>query len=258
MGVVTKISWCDHTFNPWWGCTQVSPLCDRCYAMMLDVRWFRRAHWGPGAPRRHFGAAHWGEPLKWDRSAQAERRRHRVFCASMADVFDNEVEQAARDRLWRLVHCTPNLDWVVLTKRIGNAPEMLPDDWRAGYPNLWLLISADQVGLERDLPKLLEIPAVVRGVSIQPQLAPVRLGKFASLLQWVINGGEAGVGARPFHLEWARSLVAECCSAGTAMYVQKLGCNVFEGGRRLRLRDYAGGDLNEWPADIRVRQFPIA
>jgi protein gp37 len=225
--------------------------------MTLDLRWFARAHWGPGARRRFFGDAHWREPLKWERSAEVDGRRHRVFCASMADVFDNEVDQAVRDRLWRLVRQTPHLDWIVLTKRIGNAREMLPDDWDAGYPNMWLLVSVDQAGLARDLPKLLAIPAVVHGVSIEPQLARVRLGRFARRLQWIINGGESGAGARPFHLEWARSLIAECAAAGTAIYVQKLGCNPFEGGRRLRLGDYAGGDWNEWPVDLRIRQFPI-
>jgi protein gp37 len=225
--------------------------------MTLDLRWFKRAHWGPGAPRRDFGDAHWRAPLKWDHLAEADGRRHRVFCASMADVFDNEVDQAMRDRLWRLVRRTPNLDWIVLTKRIGNAPEMLPDDWDGGYPNMWLLVSVDQAGLERDVPKLLAIPAVVHGVSIEPQLAAVRLGGLAPRLQWVINGGESGAGARPFHLEWARLLVAECSGAGAAIYMQKLGCNPFEGGRRLQLGDYAGGDWNEWPIDLRIRQFPI-
>jgi len=167
MGVVTKIAWCDHTFNPWWGCTQVSPLCDHCYAMMLDIRWFQRAHWGPGVPRRYFGGAHWHAPLKWDRSAQQEGRRHRVFCASMADVFDNEVDQV-RDRLWWLTRQTPNLDWIVLTKRIGYAPDMLPEDWGAGYPNVWLLVSVDQTGIERDTPKLLDIPAVVQVSASNP------------------------------------------------------------------------------------------
>jgi len=257
MGAVTKIEWCDHTFNPWWGCTQVSPLCDHCYAMMLDARWFKREHWGPAAPRRYFGDDHWQEPLKWEHAAQAEGRRHRVFCASMADVFDNEVDPAVRDRLWLLIRQTPNLDWVLLTKRIGNAPEMLPGDWRAGYPNSWLLVSVDQAGLERDVPKLLATPAVMHGVSIEPQLGPVQLGGFARRLQWVINGGESGAGARPYHLEWARSLVRECGAAGTAIFIQKLGCRPFEGGRPLRFRDYAGGDLNEWPADLRVRQFPV-
>jgi protein gp37 len=258
MGIVTKIAWCDHTFNPWWGCMQVSPLCDNCYAMMLDLRWFKGAHWGPAAPRRYFGDTHWREPLKWDHLARAEGRRHRVSCASMADVFDNEADPEVRGRLWRLIRQTPNLDWILLTKRIGNAPDMLPADWGEGYPNVWLLVSVDQAALQRDAPKLLAIPAVVHGLSIEPQLAPVYLGDFARQLQWVINGGESGAGARPFHLEWARSLIAECSSTGTAIYMQKLGYNPFEGGRPLRLSDYAGGDWNEWPSDLRIRQFPIA
>jgi protein gp37 len=256
MGAVTKIAWCHHTFNPWWGCTQVSPLCDRCYAMMLDTRWFKRVHWGPRAPRRYFGDAYWREPLKWDCLASADRRRRRVFCASMADVFDNEVAPAVRDRLWRLIRRTRNLDWLLLTKRIGNAPEMLPNDWGGGYPNVWLVTSVDQADLERDVPKLLTIPAVVHGVSIEPQLAPVRLGRFAPLLQWVINGGESGAGSRPFHLEWARALVAECRSAGIPIFVQRLGSKPYEGATRLRLNDYAGGDWSEWPDDLRIREFP--
>lgn len=256
MGAVTKIEWCDHTFNPWWGCTQVSPLCDHCYAMMLDVRWYKGAHWGPGAPRRYFGDAHWREPLRWQHAAHAEGRRHRVFCASMADVFDNEVDPAIRNRLWSLILRTPDLDWILLTKRIGNAPQMLPENWGAGYPNVWLLVSVDQTGVERDVPKLLAIPAVVHGLSIEPQLAPVSLGGFAQPLQWVINGGESGGEARPYHVEWARSLIAECRAAGTAIFVQKLGCRPFAGGRSLRLNDYAGGDMSEWPADLRVRQLP--
>jgi protein gp37 len=257
MGAITKIAWCDHTFNPWWGCMQVSPLCDHCYAMMLDIRWFKGAHWGPAAPRRYFGDTHWCEPLKWNRLAPIEGRRRRVFCASMADVFDNEADQAVRNRLWRLIRQTLNLDWILLTKRIGNASDMLPADWGEGYPNVWLLVSVDQAALERDASKLLAVPAVVHGLSIEPQLAPVHLGGLARHLQWVINGGESGAGARPFHLEWARSLIAECKNAGIAIFMQKLGCNPFEGGRRLGLTEYAGGDSSEWPADLRIRQFPI-
>src|SRR5262249_3713469 len=163
-------------------------------AMMLDARWFGRQHWGVRAERRTFDDAHWRQPLKWNLAAQAARRRGRVFCASMADVFDNEVDQAQRDRLWQLVRDTPHLDWIVLTKRIGNARRMLPRDWRGGYPNVWIIVSVDQAGLARDVPALLTIPAVVHGVSIQPQLGPVRLGGFARRLQWVINGGESGAG----------------------------------------------------------------
>jgi protein gp37 len=256
MGAATTIEWCDHTFNPWWGCTEVSPLCDRCYARTLDVRWFKGAHWGAAAKRRYFGDTHWREPIKWDRRALSQHRRNRVFCASMGDVFDNEVEQPLREQLWSLIRETPNLDWVILTKRIGNAAKMLPTDWGAGYPNVWLLASVDQMALERDAPKLLAIPAVVHGVSIEPQLAPVCLGNFARVLQWVIVGGESGAGARPFHLEWARSLIVECEASGTPIFVQKMGCKPFEQGRPLRFNDYAGSDLTEWPGDLRIRQFP--
>jgi protein gp37 len=256
MGAVTKIEWCDHTFNPWWGCTQVSPLCDHCYAMMLDARWFGRAHWGARAGRRTFDDAHWRQPLRWNAAASAAGLRRRVFCASMADVFDNEVDAAQRDRLWQLVRDTPSLDWIVLTKRIGNARHMLPKDWCDGYPNVWLIVSVDQVGIARDVPTLLKIPAIVHGVSVQPQLAPVQLGALARRLQWVINGGESGAGARPFHLEWARALVAECGRAGVPIFVQRLGGKPFQAGERLRLKDRAGADLAEWPAELRIRQWP--
>lgn len=149
----------------------------------------------------------------------------------MADVFDNQADPAVRDRLWQVIRRTCNLDWLLLTKRIGNAQKMLPDDWGNGYPNVWLIVSVDQAALDREVPKLLTIPAVVHGVSIEPQLALVRLGAFAPLLQWVINGGESGGGARPFHLEWARSLVAECRSAVTPIFVQRLGSKPHVGGR---------------------------
>ncbi len=256
MGAVTKIEWCHHTFNPWWGCTQVSPLCDHCYAMMADARWFRRVHWGPGAPRRYFDDEYWVQPLRWDRRAADAGYRRRVFCASMADVFDNDADPAARHRLWRLIRRTPNLDWLLLTKRIGNAPKMLPADWRDGYPNVWLIVSVDQAALGRDVPKLVDIPAVVHGVSIEPQLAPVRLGRFAPLLRWVINGGESGAGSRPFHLEWARLLAAECRSAGIPIFVQRLGSNPHNRGVPLRLKDRAGRNWSEWPVDLRIRQLP--
>jgi protein gp37 len=256
MGAITKIAWCHHTFNPWWGCSQVSPLCDHCYAMMLDARWLKRRHWGARSPRRYFPEAYWAAPLAWDRLAGADGCRRRVFCASMADVFDNKADPAVRDRLWRLIRRTPNLDWLLLTKRIGNAPKMLPDDWEGGYPNVWLIVSVDQTALERDVPKLLSVPAALRGVSIEPQLAPVSLGEFAPKLQWVINGGESGAGSRPFHLEWARALVAECRNAGVPLFLQRLGSKPHERNTRLHLRDHAGGDWSEWPADLRVREFP--
>jgi protein gp37 len=255
MGRNTKIEWCHHTFNPWWGCTRVSPLCDRCYAMMLDARWFKRAHWGPRAPRRYFSDAYWAQPLGWNESATDAGRR-RVFCASMADIFDNQADPEIRVRLWELIRRTRSLDWLLLTKRIGNARKMLPPDWGDGYPNVWLIVSTDQARLARDVSGLVSVPAAIHGISIEPQLAPLRLGKFVEGLRWVINGGESGAGSRPFHIEWARSLVAECRAAAIPIFIQRLGSKPYEAGVRLRLRDRAGANWNEWRADLRVREFP--
>ena len=155
MGIVTKIEWCDHTFNPWWGCTQVSPLCERCYAMMLDARWFGRTHWGSHAPRRYFDDAHWRQPLKWDRMAQAAGQRRRVFCASMADVFDKRWPAGVRPRLWGLIRRTPNLDWLLLTKRPENVAPDLPPDWKGGWPNVMLGVTVESAQYLRRICELL-------------------------------------------------------------------------------------------------------
>lgn len=207
----TKIEWCDHTFNPWVGCARVSPGCDHCYA----EAWSRRAGnadlW-QGA-RRRTSAANWRLPVKWNRRAELQHRawqeglalfgvdeaeciargfikprRPRVFCASLADVFDNLVPGHWRWDLFRLIAATPYLDWLLLTKRIGNARAMLNSAasaaldefvgspvWdRAPWPNVWLgatVVNQDEA--DRDLPKLLETPAALRWVSYEPALGPV-------------------------------------------------------------------------------------
>ena len=131
MGERSTIEWTHHTFNPWWGCTKVSPACDNCYA----EAWARRfsVRWGAGQVRRMASDRTWAEPLKWNAKAERDRVRRRVFCASMADVFDNDGEQleGARTFLWELIEMTPALDWLLLTKRIGNAVRMLPARWLA-------------------------------------------------------------------------------------------------------------------------------
>lgn len=137
LGKSTPIEWTDHTFNPWWGCTKVSPACDHCYAEAWDKR-TGGDHWGPHSNRRTFGDKHWNEPLRWDRAAAEAGARRRVFCASMADVFDNAAPENALSRLWQLVRSTPWLDWQLLTKRPQNIRTMLPPDWGEGYANVWL------------------------------------------------------------------------------------------------------------------------
>lgn len=183
----SKIEWTDHTFNPWEGCQKVGPGCDHCYAETRNARFAGgvAVNWGPGAPRRRTSDANWRKPLAWNaRHAEffAEHgRRQRVFCASLADVFDNAVSEEWRDDLWRLIEQTPNLDWLLLTKRIGNVDNMLPVpfDFDRLYPNVWLGATiVNQAEADRDIPKLLTVPARVRFLSMEPLLGHVDLLKW--------------------------------------------------------------------------------
>jgi hypothetical protein len=117
VGERTSISWTDHTFNPWIGCTRLSPACDHCYAASLALRYGWTA-WD--APPRLTSDENWKKPRGWNRKAQVDDVRRRVFYASLADVFDNQAEDAWRARLWQLIAETPHLDWMLLTKRPQN------------------------------------------------------------------------------------------------------------------------------------------
>ncbi|MES2959765.1 MAG: phage Gp37/Gp68 family protein [Pseudomonadota bacterium] len=247
----TAISWTDATFNPWWGCTKVSPACDHCYAER-DAKRYQpgKVLWGVGSERRTFGEKHWYEPLRWARTLPAKLgRRPRVFCASMADVFDKDAPEGERASLWTLIAATPELNWLLLTKRIGNAKSMLPADWGDGYPNVWLgatVVSQEEA--DRDIPKLLATPARVRFLSIEPMLGDIRLGSWlqrspsaafaaglvtnempawtrigSTAIDWVIAGGESGAHARPMHPDWVRSLRDECAAAGVAFHFKQWG-----------------------------------
>lgn len=536
MAETTGISWCDSTFNPFIGCTKVSPGCDHCYAeALMDKRW-HKVQWGAGQPRQRTSAANWKQPLKWEREAAAfmaeHGRRRRVFCASLADVFDNEVPSEWRADLFALIRATPNLDWLVLTKRVGNVVPMLrlalssvdkalstgydkaheastaraggvrgdsfgrdvdrrngaglaleeedvrpldrrgeddtvraragrdsiggrvlasppdaqretcggggasaglaplprpdpgrsddqpqerqqgqqpagqsgtgdlqraavarcpeagrapprrarveaPEDqparigcgrdeaaakerghgeddrapvrgfaerglsdlsprdldalarlrgwiecWLAGEPpaNVWLGASVvNQEEADRDIPKLLAAPARVRFLSIEPMLGSVDLSRWldrcdhgsrpgpggvggvscaecggsgngCTRLHWVICGGESGLQARPFDVQWARSIVSQCRDSGVKVFIKQLGaqprgwcasrvhcsppedaedlrdhyCDNYEAseqrdpcpGRCMMFADRSGGDLAEWPEDLRVQEFP--
>lgn len=240
----SRIEWCDHTFNPWTGCAAISPGCFHCYA----ESWANRAGRSFNIPTRT-SAANWKEPLKWNRRAEGAAQRPRVFCASLADVFDNRVNPRWRTDLWELIRETPNLDWLIVTKRIGNARDMLPPDWGDGWPNVWLLSTiVNQQEADRDIPKLLDTPARVRGLSMEPLLDDVRLGSFlqqspstafaaghvtpdmpawtrigSTALDWIICGGESGPRARPMHPEWARSLRDQCQTARVPFFFKQWG-----------------------------------
>ena len=195
----SAIEWTAHTFNPWWGCTKVSPACDHCYA----ETWARRTGfdvWGADAPRRHLSDDYWNQPLRWDRDAAQSGRRVRVFCASMADVFEwDRALDALRERLWTLIEGTPNLDWLLLTKRPHLARRLAP--WSTAWPlHVWLGTTVEnQHFADRRIRFLIDVPCRYRFLSCEPLLGPVDLSAYLHGLHWVIAGGESGGRARPTH-----------------------------------------------------------
>lgn len=220
----SNIEWTDNTFNPWIGCTHVSEGCRFCYAEeMMDKR-YGRVEWGKGKPRQRTSEANWKKPVQWNKAAEKAGIRTKVFCASLADVFDEEVPHEWRLDLWRLIERTPNLDWLLLTKRPQNIKSF--QQWMAGaddisianFPrNVWLGTTVEnQKAADERIPILLQVPAVVRFLSVEPMIGPVRLpDEFLSLGKqaWCIVGGESGPGARPMHPDWARDLRDQCNAA---------------------------------------------
>ncbi len=224
MGKNSKIEWTDHTFNPWWGCTKVSEACKHCYAEAWSKRVGQKV-WGPKANRRFFGEKHWLEPIKWNADAKANHRRRRVFCASMADVFEDRRElDAWRQKLWNLIEATPQLDWLLLTKR----PELVAGlvRWNADWPhNVWLGTTVEnQESAEVRLPHLSRLPAAVRFISAEPLLGRLNIDAWlSSTIDWVITGGESGPKARPSSPSWFRELLGQCMAAGVPFHFKQWG-----------------------------------
>ncbi len=255
MSANSAIEWTHHTFNPWWGCVKVSPGCEHCYAEGMSVRYGHKV-WGPAktTARRLFGEAHWAEPLKWHVEAERLGERQRVFCASMADVFEDHPQvQIARVRLWALIAATPWLDWLILTKRPEHISSMVPPTWLdQPRANVWYGTSAeDQVRASERVRQLALVPAAIRFLSCEPLLGPLQLDLTG--MHWLIVGGESGPGARRMDPAWANSLRRQCEAANVAYFFKQAGSVL---AAEWGMPGKGGHDLIGVPAELQERQYP--
>lgn len=258
MGEISKIEWTDATFNPWWGCARVSPACRFCYADRDAKRWGHDL-WRRNGIRRPMSEGYWQKPLAWNRKAEKAGVSLKVFCASMADVFEDHPQVGPwRDRLFDLIEATPWLTWQLLTKRPENVAAMVPTAWADRWPrNIWLGVSAEnQRFADERIPVLAELDGPsVRFLSCEPLLGDLDLsnylpyrcqtclgenlveyvpgagpdycddciGGFNDKISWVIGGGESGPKARVTHPAWFRNLRDQCDQADVAFLFKQFG-----------------------------------
>lgn len=291
---LSNIQWTHYTFNPWLGCRKVAPECLNCYIVTTPPFRFRKlTH---GAVRTRTAESTWKQPLAWNRAAAKEGTRRRVFCASLSDWLDDEsVPIEWLCDLLKLIRETPHLDWLLLTKRPQNwKPRMLAASkagslfafgWLGGIgmdfpPNVWIGISAGA-----DQAAALAIPARIHFLSCEPMLKPMDTTHAAGF-SWIIFGGESGKQARPVDIGWIRRGMEFCAENEIACFVKQMGAKPYFPirGNMMRsgtdemqfhskaksqfildvnqmknfqtLADSHGGDMEEWPEDLRVREFP--
>ncbi len=275
MSRFTNIQWATHTYNPWRGCRKVAPECANCYiTTTIPFRMSGQVH---GGARVRAGVKALAEPVKWNRAAEKDGERHRVFCLSLGDWLDDEnvpIEWLAE--LLEMIHSTPHLDWLLLTKRPQNWTQRIFDvetlarpelsrflsGWMTGArppANVWIGVSAGA-----DQAAALAIPASIHFLSAEPMLGPLNTAH-ASGFDWIIFGGESGLRARKCDIAWIREGVRFCKANGIACFVKQLGANVVAHWETTdideirnfpTIRDKKGGDPAEWPEDLRVREFP--
>jgi len=247
----SKIAWTEHTFNPWIGCQKVSPGCDHCYAERDWDHRYHRVKWGPHGQRKRTTEGTWKGPPRWNREAEETGKRFRVFCASLADWLDNKVPRSWRDDLAQVIHDTPNLDWLMLTKRIENFDKLAPWHRHDVPSHVWIGVTCEnQEWFDRRYKHLDDINAI-RFISYEPALGPLKID--AARPDWVICGGESGPGARLMKPKWARRLRDECADLGIPFFMKQIGSNHDRWPANIRGK---GDDMAEWPEALRVRQFP--
>jgi protein gp37 len=255
MGETTEIAWCDSTFNPWVGCQKVSAGCDHCYAEALMDHRYHKVQWGPHGERVRTSPANWKLPIRWAKKARdaleyfeagmltMRPHRPRVFSASLADIFDNQAPKGARADLFRLIEATPELDWLLLTKRPENIGNMIDDcGWSKQIPsNVWFGTTCeDQAAYDRRWPILQQFNVRVRFISYEPAIGSLTILDHKEKPDWIICGGESGRDFRPMPLQWAEDVSEECAEHFVPFFMKQM----------------AG--LRPIPDDMMIRQFPTS
>jgi protein gp37 len=289
----TSIAWCDHTFNPWWGCSKVSEGCKNCYAEKIALR-LDPGSWGPDGERKGQTEVYWAQLETWNKKALAKGRRARVFCGSMCDIMEAHNElPIQRIALWYEVFERRNLDFLLLTKRPENFlnSQYFPINWIEDGcpPNVWAMTSVEnQERAEERIPHLQKVKAIVRGLSCEPLLGPLDLTKLlhcghcrgtrveprghapcsacggtGGKIHWVIIGGESGPGSRECYLEWIVDIVQQCQDQGVCVFVKQLGSkpmckSLSKHPMRIIAPRGKNDDPREWPPFIRYQEFPPA
>lgn len=250
MGKDSKIEWTDHTWNPWRGCHKIRPGCKNCY-MFREQRQYGH---DPNVVVRCSNST-FRAPLRWAKRAKGDSHTL-VFTCSWSDFFIEEADPW-RGEAWEIIRQTPQLTYLILTKRSGLAHDRLPSDWGLGYENVGLGVSVENMGALYVVRTLFGVLAEWYFASVEPMIGPIEFPMewlTKKLLSWIIIGGESDrIAPRPMNLDSVRHLIAQGKDAGVPIFVKQLGT---AWAREVGARDWKGADWTEWPKDLRVREFP--
>ena len=247
MGEKTGIAWTDHTFNPWIGCTKVSAGCENCYAARDNNRYGWVREWGKDY--RLTSDANWKKPVQWAKKAVADGVTRRVFCASLADVFDEKVSEQWRTDLVDLILDTEEiggLEWLILTKRPENISKMFRGMARATNIRIGITCENNEMARLR-MPVFLDSWQGKNFISWEPALSPItdNVPFTDNLIDWIIAGCESGPGARPCSIDWIRDMRDECIQAKTPFFLKQLVVD----GQLVKMPELDGRVWNEFPEE---------
>lgn len=258
----SKIQWTDNTWNVAVGCSKVSAGCKYCY-MMRKYENGLYGQWDVNGTVTRTKPGTFNKPLIWQKKwlQSQDGKPPKVFTSSLTDVFHEAID-SYRDEIWEIVRKCPDLQFQILTKRPERILENLPSDWGEGYSNVWLGVSVENSETLHRIQTLAGIPAKVRFISFEPLIGPIRfIGNDQDLLEhvdWAIIGGESGNKTgkyrfRPCQIEWIQDIIIECRIQKVRVFVKQLGTHLSD---ELDLNDRHGGDMEEWPDYLQIREMP--